>query len=185
MRTGASDVPSRGHRGRIRPDARLNKTRKSQLRRVLLESEFLEPRTLMATIPAASPTGSPIFLTGFSDVTLSGQTNNPTVVINPYNSQQVVAVWGRDLSQVIPVLPDDGRRRGAWSSDGGSSWNTFGLGVEGDVSTYPNILPYTQVTEPSVAFDSQGNFYVLDRQHTGTASGDARSEQVLSSRADR
>ena len=172
MRTGASDVPSRGLRGQVRLDARLKKTRKTRLRRVFLESEFLEPRTLMATIPAATATGSPVNLTSLSDVTTGGNTNNPMVVINPYNSQQVVAVWGRDLSQVTPVPFTTAVVEGAWSSNGGTSWHTFGLGVDGDASTYPNIVPYTQVTEPSVSFDGQGNFYVLDRQHTGTASGE-------------
>src|SRR5262249_16470424 len=51
------------------------------------------------------------------------------------------------------------------------TWHGFPLSVEGDASTYPNVVPYTQVTNPSVGFDSQNNFYVLDMQHTGTASG--------------
>src|SRR6516165_10214544 len=101
MRTGSSDVPSRGLRGQVRPDARLKKTRKTRLRRAFLESEPLESRTLLATIPAATATGAPQSLTSLFDVTTGGDTNNPTVVINPYNSQDVVAVWGRDLSQLV------------------------------------------------------------------------------------
>ena len=86
-------------------------------------SGFLEPRTLMATIPAASATGAADVPDELSDVTLSGNTNNPTVVINPYNSQQVVAVWGRDLSQEIPApTRTTAVVEGAWSNDGGASW---------------------------------------------------------------
>ncbi len=53
MRTGASDISSRGFRGQGRQGARLKFTRKTRLRRAFLESENLESRTLLATIPAA------------------------------------------------------------------------------------------------------------------------------------
>jgi hypothetical protein len=103
MRTGASDVPSRGLRGQVRADARLKKTRKTRLRRAFLESEFLEPRTLLATIPAATPTGGVQSLTGLFDVTTSGNANSPTVTIDPANPQTLVAVWGVDLSTLSPA----------------------------------------------------------------------------------
>ena len=54
MRTGTSDILSQGHSGRLRLDARLRRARKSQNYRIDLEG--LESRTLLATIPAATPT---------------------------------------------------------------------------------------------------------------------------------
>ena len=94
MRTGASDVPFRGFRGQIRPDARLKKTRKTRLRRAFFESDFLEPRTLLATIPAALATAPPMALTNLQTTTNDGNTNSPTVVIDPYDANKVFAVWG-------------------------------------------------------------------------------------------
>jgi len=105
MRTGASDVSSRGFRGRVRPDARLKRSRKTRLRRAFLESEFLESRTLLATIPAATATGAPVNLSGLGSVTGNGNANSPMVVVDPYDSQKVFAVWGVDLSQVTPTPP--------------------------------------------------------------------------------
>ncbi len=52
MRTGTSDILSRGHSSRLRLDARLKRARKSRSYRIDLEG--LESRTLLATIPAAS-----------------------------------------------------------------------------------------------------------------------------------
>ncbi len=67
MRTGSSDILSRGHRGRIRLDARLKKARKSRTYRIDLEG--LESRTLLATIPAAAVVAgaSPINLSALQD----------------------------------------------------------------------------------------------------------------------
>ena len=54
MRTGTSDILSQGHSGRLRLDARLRRARKPRNYRIDLEG--LESRTLLATIPAATPT---------------------------------------------------------------------------------------------------------------------------------
>ena len=57
MRTGSSDILSQGRGGRVRLDARLKKARKS--RNFQFDLEGLESRTLLATIPAATPTAGP------------------------------------------------------------------------------------------------------------------------------
>src|SRR5262249_24229214 len=101
MRTGASDIQGRGHRGRIRPDARLKRARKSQHRWIDLEG--LESRTLLGTIPAATATGAPVNLTNLSDTTTGGNAISPTVAIDPYDSQKLLAVWGVDLSTLSPA----------------------------------------------------------------------------------
>ena len=56
MRTGSSDIQFQGHRGRIRPDARPRKARKS--RYCFMDLEGLESRTLLATIPVATAPGA-------------------------------------------------------------------------------------------------------------------------------
>ena len=176
MRTGASDVPSRGFRGPRCPVAHLKQTRKTRLRRAFLESDFLEPRTLLATIPAATATGAPVNLSGLSSVTTNGNANSPAVVVDPYDSQKVFAVWGVDLSSLSPVPHTTAVVEGAYSTNGGTSWT--GLGEEAaipqlDVATINANPPtaYAQVTDPTVAFDGQGNVYVLTLQNSGANDG--------------
>ena len=77
MRTGASDVSSRGFRGQIRPDARLKKNRKSRLRRSALES--LEARTLLAVLPPAQYASGLITIPGGG-----GNDSTSTVAIDRY-----------------------------------------------------------------------------------------------------
>ena len=87
MRTGASDVPSRGHRGRIRPDARLNKTRKTRLRRAFLENESLEARTLLATIPTPAVI-SRVDVSNPSGITDDhSNESTPSIAVDPMDSQ--------------------------------------------------------------------------------------------------
>ena len=176
MRTGASDVPSRGLRGQVRPDARLKKTRKTRLRRAILESEFLEPRTLLATIPAAVATAPPIALTNFQTTTDNGNANSPTVVVDPYDSQKVFAVWGHDLSTLSPVPHTTAVIEGAYSDDGGKNWSGLGQSVSYvilDAATINATPPtdYVQVTNPSIAFDAQHNVYILALQSSGATDG--------------
>jgi hypothetical protein len=172
MRTGSSDILSRGHRGRNRLDARLKNARKS--RPCSFDLEGLECRTLLATIPAATASGTAVNLTNFNDVTTQGNANSPTVAVDPYDSQKLLAVWGVDLSTLSPVPFTNAVVEGAYSNNGGTSW--VPLDVMDPVLDAATIdatppTPYTQLTEPSVAFDGQGNVYVLVSQNTGVADG--------------
>ena len=81
MRTGASDVSSRRFRGQVRPDARLRNTRKTRLHRAFLDTEFLEPRTLLAVIPVATANG-PIDAIGIGTSNVAN-TSSPVVAIDP------------------------------------------------------------------------------------------------------
>ena len=173
MRTGSSDIQFQGYRGRIRPDARPRKARKS--RHPLFELEGLESRTLLATIPAATPSGSLQSLTSLSTVTNNGNANSPTVVIDPYDSQKLIAVWGVDLTQLTPPPFTVDVVEGAYSNNGGASWNSLGsFGPLFDPATINNTSPpfdYTEVIDPSVDFDSQGNAFVLTLQTLGASDG--------------
>jgi subtilisin-like proprotein convertase family protein len=181
MRTGSSDVLFQRHRGKSRLGTRLKKARKSQ--HGWIDLEGLEARTLLATIPAAAPTlvngvpQPPVDLTGLSDVTTDGDAHSPMVAVDPYDSQKIFAVWGVDGSQVVPTPgPPTAIIEGAFSSDGGVSWTSLGVNVNPpqlDPLTIGNTPPsdYAQASNPSVAFDSANNVYVLAMQFTGATDG--------------
>ena len=146
MRTGSSDILSRGHRGRNRLDARLKNGRKARFR--WLDLEGLESRTLLATtIPAATATGAPIDLSGnLSSVSAStndGNANSPAVVVDPYDSQKLFAVWGVDESQEPTVPLTTAIVEGAYSNNGGTTWT--GLGQE---VAFPQLDPASNATPP-------------------------------------
>ena len=175
MRTGSSDIQFQGHRGRIRPDARPKKARKS--RNPWFDLEGLESRTLLATIPAATvatingTATTPVNLTSFPDATatVGGNANSPTVMVNPYDSQQVVAVWAVDISNLSPTPQTTSIIEAAVSTNAGTTWRSLsGVGnVLFDPATSNPEVPYTQVTDPSIGFDSKNDFYVLESQHNG------------------
>ncbi len=244
MQTGSSDTLSRGHRGRSRQDARLKKARKARYRWIDLEG--LESRTLLATTPAATATGAALNLTGLTNYpTLGGNANSPTVVVDPYNSNNIFAVWGVDLSDTTPTPTTTAVIDGAYSNNGGATIAftgtlTDGFGTVTGVSSTAGLavgqpitgtgiptgttiagistpthtvfltnaatvsavsegltattlwhsigpvvsplldpltvnatppLPYTQITDPSIGFDSQGNVYILAMESTGATDG--------------
>ena len=185
MGTGASSSSHRGHRDRNRPGRPLRGARRQRVGRIELEG--LEARTLLSTLPAATNDAALQQLTNFVDVTKQGNANSPTVVVNPNNSQDVVAIWGVNLSPVVPPVPDTTAIiEGAYSTNGGlpyvnpvtgaqqSSWVSFNpIRPIIDAATIGASPPtdYTQVTDPSVAFDGQGNFYVLALQTSGATDG--------------
>ncbi len=115
MRTGSSDMRSVGRRGRscVRTGSEERKTRD---RGIGLEG--LEWRTLLATIPAPAPTvvngtRRTCRPDGLFDRSTSGNANSPTVVVDPYDSQKIVAVWSVNLARGSPgAESDDGHCRG-------------------------------------------------------------------------
>ena len=109
MRTGSSDVFSLRHGRRSRLDNRLKNGRKSRFR--WLDLEGLESQH--AAGHDARPCGRHgQWLADRSDesdelpdatTTVGGNANSPTVAINPYDSQEVVAVWSVDISNLAPA----------------------------------------------------------------------------------
>ena len=80
------------------------------------------------------------------------------MVIDPYDSQKLFAVWGVDRSQ-SPCPSDNGRRRGGllrqWRDDLDVSVKRSPPAARpGHDQASPT--DYTQVTDPSVAFDGSG-----------------------------
>ena len=132
MRTGSSDILSRGHRGRNRlgrpaqerPEGTVAAgwTWKDSSRARCWLRRYRLPRL---------PVRRSICLTIFracSASTNDGNANSPAVVVDPYDSQKLFAVWGVDESQEPDRPLTTAIVEGAYSSNGGTTWT--GLGQE-------------------------------------------------------
>ena len=89
--------------------------------------------------------------------------------------QKVVAVWSIDISNLAGPPHTTSLVEAAYSNNGGTSWTSLGGANDPilDPTTIDATPPtaYTQVTDPSVAWDGQGNVYVLALQTSGAADG--------------
>jgi len=180
MRTGSSDILSRGHRGWNRLDARLTNGRKSRYRWIDLEG--LESRTLLATIPAATPTAAPQNISSlFGNIGgLTTSENSSVVAVDPLNPQKMVSAWVDNdpallgiTDNIIAVIVE-----AAYSTNAGQVWHPF-QGEPGndlsipvstevlDPTTSGPTVPYKYDTEPSLGFDASGNFYLLSTYSNG------------------
>ncbi len=144
--------------------------RRARPRRIELEG--LETRTLLSTLPAAAVTGSPLGLTGLANVSTDGNADSPMVEIDPADPNKMVAVWVVNN----PSLPAPGpfvNVEGAYSIDAGKDWRSFSAEVVLlDPSTQNPTVPYADITNPTVAFDDVGQFYILTLEHNaGLTSG--------------
>ena len=166
MRTRTSDTLFPGRRGRSRTAARLGTGRKSRVRWIDLEAleiaadccpQYRRPR------PRLRRSIFPVFRVWRRN----GNANSPAVVIDPYNSQKLFAVWGVDESQVVPAhlrRIDDGHRRGGllqqWRDDLAQSRHVSPSGRldPATIDATTGETAYTQVTDPSVAFDGRAMF---------------------------
>jgi hypothetical protein len=135
--------------------------RKQTLRRFTIEA--LEERALMAVLPSAIVNAQvPVNPTSGAG---SANQFSPSIAVDPTNPSHLVAVWSvidpPNLRTPGPLVID----RGAFSLNGGTSWTTF--------TPSPTVLDPTsttgkaldQQTDNQVAFDHNGNFYVLTDQH--------------------
>ena len=176
MRTVASEVETPEVGGNSRPKSRSQAARKSRLRRMALEG--LEARTLLSTtLPAATP-GTLVDLNPTTSQN-SGNSSSPQIAIDRYNPNKLVSVWVQDIPTISgtqKVFVD-----GAYSNDGGQNWTNFNAAPP--TLTDPNspsnaTFVFSQVTDPSVGFDTNNNVYIMVDEHstdpqnnTGPASG--------------
>ena len=184
MRTGSSNVQLQRRRGQVLGNGRATKGRNSRCQQVNLEG--LESRTLLATIPAATTTGVPQNLsTSLGNLGgLGASENSPTVVVDPLDPNKLVAVWmDSDPALDTPYLVNS-VTEGAYSIDGGQLWTPFlgepgnpaGAPVEpilGDPNTHDPEVPYLETTNPTISFDDNGNFFLLDSEHNAANSSGA------------
>ncbi len=174
MGTAASERDSRGARGQNRSGTRTAVIRRSRLRGLVVES--LETRTLLAVIPQVSAS-APIDISNSGGLVTNARNGNqtaPSVAIDPTNPQDMVAVWVTDSVQ-FPA-PNNGQTtifvQGAFSTNAGKSWTPFGdqttfsgSNLDFNKSQTSGPVFFGQVTDASVAFDANHNFYVLDSPH--------------------
>ncbi len=166
MNTAPVRIPPSTNRGR---GGKQRSRRKGQACRQRLQwgaLEYLEPRTLLATIPAAT-------VLSRNDLSNArGDESSPSIAVDPANPQKLVAVWVRN----DPSLGGDTKVlvQGAYSTNGGANWFSFSAVpvVLLDPATSNPVKAFAQVTDASVAFDRNDKFYVLTSQHSAdNASG--------------
>jgi len=112
--------------------------------------------------------------------TSRGDESSPSIAVNKNNPLQMVAVWTRN----DPALPAPTRIvvEGKYTINGGQTWtNLPGLGgvLTDPTSTATPPIDYAEVTDVSVAFDRDNNFYVLSLQHTSSIGPNAPNALVL------
>ena len=147
MRTGTSDILSQGHSGRLRLNARLRRARKSRNYRIDLEG--LESRTLLATIPAATPTtAAPTDISSLMGNVggVNASESSSTVAVDPLDPSKLVAVW---IDNDPTMFADHGQRplsrswrrriRPTAARSGTCSWpsRSIGSGIECPHSAQP------------------------------------------------
>ena len=90
------------------------------------------------------------------------------VAVDPLDPQKIVSVWVNNDTADIPAPGPQVFVEGEYSVNGGQSWASFqSTVVLSDPNTNNPVLPYLQITNPSVSFDRSGNFYVLLDEHNG------------------
>ena len=146
---------TRTHSGTRRRESRVG----ASPRRTVLDAMALEPRELMATLPAS-------LFSGTSLVTRSGtgNTSTPSIAIDQNNPQKLVAAWTLNDPTFAPGQTEVVRV--AFSSDGGNTWQNSGSPgfFIGDPSTSNPVVPFQQAFNASVGFDRNDNAYVLYEQ---------------------
>lgn len=188
MRSERSEVKAKVGHNRALVGFRRESARKSALRRLTLEG--LETRTLLATLPGSllvptqqSMLPAPLVVPN-SQVNVSagarGDESSPSIAVSKNNPLKLAAVW----TQNDPALPAPTRIivQGAISSDGGQTWTSM-PGIS-SVYTDPTTsatdpTDYPQVTDASVAFDRNDNFYVLTSQHQASTGANSPNALVL------
>ncbi len=118
----------------------------------------------------------------------AGTHNTPSVAVDPTNPNNVVAMFTTVAATSNPLYHapvDDGTTfiQGAISTNAGQTWTPFRMGSYEFTLTDPTEIPspgdpdnsLEQATDPSVAFDRNGNFYVVWVEHRpDNAVGDVR-----------
>ena len=128
---------------------------------------------MLSTLPAITTNPT---LNTLIDGTTAGTTGNqvdPSVAIDPTNPTKMVAVWVQDAPGE-PFTTYNGTSvtqyiEAAYSTNSGTSWTPLGGSLGNNVANFSvtsNIPPLPNVTDATVAFDGNGNFYIADEAHT-------------------
>ena len=150
-----------------RREQKSGKIRRAKLRRAALEG--LEPRTLLATIPAPAVIG----LANASNTSPGANDNSsestPSIAVNPNNPNHLVSSW---LRFDTDSDPDTIEIQARMSTDGGASWTTLSVPGRRTDPSNDDGDPYPNIDNASVAFARDGSFYLLALQHNGDTAGE-------------
>lgn len=146
---------------------------KARLRGHALEA--LEPRTLLAIVPAPTVTLRRN-LSNPAETILGTNESNPFIAVNPSNQNQVVAVWSEGAR--FPSAASPINARAAYSNDGGTTWVNLALPDPVFDPSFPisSNQRLNRVTDSTVAFDRFSNFYIVNAQQ---AAGNTQGAIVL------
>ncbi len=148
-----------------------------------LELELLEDRTVLSTIPVPVVTpGSALVIPpgeGILTPVAGGGFTQPQTAIDPQDPNKVVTVWVDDTKQPTTTLATNIQVLLSYSTNGGKTWTSSGNAGASipDPYTDPTVAPPSvppplpQEISPSVAWDSNNNFYVtyIEQKADGSA----------------
>jgi subtilisin-like proprotein convertase family protein len=175
MSSAPSQSPNSGPAGRLAGDRRTRRGAAPRRRQRQHALEQLEPRTLLATIPAAITAAQPNLSGGVNRE--SSNESSPSIAVSQANPLLLSAVWTRhDPGNLgfTPTVAIQTTVQGAFSNNGGQSWGAFTASPERylDPTTSNPVQTFTDITDASTAFDRAGNMYVLVNQHNaGSTAG--------------
>ena len=161
-------------------------------RRRTLALELLETRVLLATLPtithdpnapvpvdlaqqgsapsggATNPNDGSILSTTTNTGTIENE-SSPTIVIDPNNSQKLVTVY---TTHVAVVTTSGGTPtntttiEGAYSTNAGLNWTSFNVAPVTTVDPQSSTgAKFADITNATVAFDHNDNFYVVSQEN--------------------
>src|SRR5262249_20797258 len=162
----------------VRGKRRKKPARPSRARRAVhLTVEGLEERTVPATLPQPIVTGQTAIASSTVDGNVHTTNNTPTIVVDPTNSQNLVAVFTTHTVIINPA-GESSAIQGAFSTNGGQVWSSFSVsGPRPDPTTF-GAANYPWQTDASVAFDRLHNFYVVWSEHrTDNSAGAIRIQK--------
>lgn len=145
---------------RIRTKQQQKKQTATKLRLENLHLERLEERTLLSVAPPPLVPANPRVIDAAPQPAY-----NPIVATDPTNPNNIVSVY---IQEVPPGLITTHQIRGAFSTNGGLTWTNFAPFfqlTDPETSNQFPSLPFARSSSPSVAWDRQGNFYVVATQH--------------------
>lgn len=144
--------------------------RRKQAKIVRLALEQLEDRCLLSVLPSPIVSGqTPITGLTFAVNGVTDNQNTPSVAVDPLNPLHLATVFGE---HVVTSAGESVFINGAFSSDGGLTWNQLSLpGNDLDPTTTNPTIQFTQSTDATVGFDRNHNFYVsyLEQNASGSA----------------
>jgi subtilisin-like proprotein convertase family protein len=143
--------------------------------------ELLEDRTVMSALPpAVVSTASTIPVLSATGTNV--QSVNPSVVIDPLNSNNLVEVHTTFHPNANPQFWS---LEGNYSTDAGKDWIPFTVAEpELDPATFSPKIPFVQITDPSVSFDRNHHFYVVSVEQNNPATATTLSGAIVMQRFD-